>query len=75
MTMEKQDAQAFRDRWQAVAEIETRELQQASFAQRWRQFNAILRMALDMEFVWPEDSIDEIVAVRQRWLRLQEVYR
>ena len=75
MTMEKQDAQAFRDRWQAVAEIETRELQQASFAQRWRQFNAILRMALDMEFVWPEESIDEIVAVRQRWLRLQEVYR
>jgi len=73
--MEKQDAQAFRDRWQAVAEIETRELQQASFAQRWRQFNAILRMALDMEFVWPEESIDEIVAVRQRWLRLQEVYQ
>ncbi len=74
MTMEKQDAQAFRDRWQAVAEIEKRELQQASFAQRWRQFNAILQMALDMKLAWPEESIDEIVAVRQRWLRLQEVY-
>ncbi|HOU15335.1 MAG TPA: hypothetical protein PKZ84_19685 [Anaerolineae bacterium] len=72
--MEKQDAQAFRDRWQAVAEIEKRELQQASFAQRWRQFNAILQMALDMKLAWPEESIDEIVAVRQRWLRLQEVY-
>jgi len=74
VTMEKQDAQAFRDRWQAVAEIEKRELQQASFAQRWRQFNAILQMALDMKLAWPEESIDEIVAVRQRWLRLQEVY-
>lgn len=72
MTMVKQDVQAFRDRWQAVAEIETRELQQASIAQRWRQFNAILQMAVALELVLPQDDIAEIVVVRQRWQRLRE---
>jgi len=72
--MEKQQAQAFRERWQAVAEVEARELQQVSFAQRWRQFDAILQMALDMGLLLPEENIDEIVAMRQRWIRLMEAY-
>jgi hypothetical protein len=71
--MEKQDLQAFRERWQAVADVETRESQQASIAQRWRQFNAILRMAVALELTMPQDDIVEIIAIRQRWQRLQEI--
>jgi hypothetical protein len=73
MTLKKQDLQAYRERWQAVAEVETRESQQASIAQRWRQFNAILRMAVALELTMPQDDIGEIIAIRQRWQRLQEI--
>ncbi len=70
MTLKKQDLQAFRERWQAVGEIETRELQQTSIAQRWHQFNAILQMAMALQLTLPQDDISEIVAIRQRWQRL-----
>jgi hypothetical protein len=72
MTLAKQDLQAFREGWQAVAEIEQSELQQMSIAQRWRQFNAILQMAVALELVLPQDDIADIVVIRQRWQRLQE---
>jgi len=74
MTLGKQDLQAFRERWQAVAEIEQSELRQMSVEQRWRQFAAILRMAVALELPLPQDDIDEIIAIRQRWQRLQENY-
>ncbi len=70
--MDKQQAQAFRTQWQAVAAIEKRELQQASIAERWRQFNAILQMAMALELQLPQDDPAELVAIRQRWTRLQE---
>jgi len=72
MKMEKQNLQAFRERWQAVVEIEQSELQQMSIEQRWRQFNAILRMAVALELTLPQDDLAEIVVIRQRWQRLQE---
>lgn len=72
MILDKQDLQAFRERWQAVAEVEQSELRQMSVPQRWRQFNAILQMAVALELTLPQDNIDEIVAIRQRWQRLQE---
>lgn len=72
MTMEKQQLQAFRERWQAVAEVERAELQQMSIEQRWRQFNAILQMAAALELTLPQEDIGEIIAMRQRWQRLQE---
>lgn len=72
MTMEKQDLQAFRERWQTVAEVEKSELRQMSVAQRWQQFNAILRMAVALELPLLQDDIGEIITIRQRWRRLQE---
>jgi len=72
MTMEKQDLQAFRERWQAVAKVEQFELRQMSVTQRWRQFNAILQMAAALELSLPQDDIGEIITIRQRWRRLQE---
>ncbi len=74
MTLGKQDLQAFRERWQAVAEIEQSELQRMSIEQRWRQFAAILRMAVALDLPLPQDDIDEIITIRQRWQRLQENY-
>jgi len=74
MTLGKQDLQAFRERWQAVAEIEQSELQRMSIEQRWRQFAAILRMAAALELPLPQDDLAEMVVIRQRWQRLQENY-
>jgi hypothetical protein len=71
--MEKRDLQAFRERWQAVAEIEACESQQASIAQRWRQLNAILRMAVALHLPLPQDDIGETIAIRQRWQHVQEI--
>jgi len=71
--IDSQQAQAFRARWQAVAAIELREMQQASIEQRWQQFNAILRMASALQLSLPEnDENDEmdLAAVRQRWIHL-----
>lgn len=65
----------YRARWQAVAEVEADEQREATLLMRWRQTNALLRLALDMGLVLPTDDVADIIAVRQRWLRLQEAAR
>ena len=39
---------AYRDRWQAVAEIERQELQEASLDERWRQLNVAVGLAIGL---------------------------
>jgi len=63
MTLEKQDLQAFRERWKTVAEVEKSELRQMSMAQRWRQFDAILRMAVaDVVVLLDTDKLPHLLA-------------
>jgi hypothetical protein len=45
MKLDREMAQAYRDRWQAVAEVENAQRQQTSLTQRWQTLNALLRMA------------------------------
>ncbi len=67
--MDKQSAQAFRNRWKAVEMVETEEQRAASIAQRWRQLNAIFRLAAGLGLPATEQDDDEIVY--RRWAKLK----
>lgn len=71
--IDQETLQAYRSRWQAVADIEVLEQRKTSVAERWRQLNALVRMAAALGL--PMDSDDHLDnIVRQRWTRLQEIY-
>lgn len=60
----------FRERWQAVAAIETEEQISASIALRWQQTNAVLRLAVGLGIAVDEpDDLDQ--AVYDRWAQLK----
>jgi hypothetical protein len=69
--MNRQQAEEFRQRWQAVAEIEAEEQREATIELRWRQLNAIWGLAHGLGLPTPER--DEEV-VRQRWIKLKEIW-
>lgn len=69
--VDKTQAKFFRDRWQAVAQIEREEERAFSIEQRWQQLNAILRLAQGLELsVLPDD--DEMLVYR-RWAKLKQM--
>jgi hypothetical protein len=60
----------FRERWQAVAAIETEEQISASVALRWQQTNAVLRLAVGLGIAVDEpDDLEQ--AVYDRWAQLK----
>ncbi|MBU0703825.1 MAG: hypothetical protein KKC18_08155 [Chloroflexi bacterium] len=67
--MNSQQAREFRDRWQAVATIETKEQIATPIALRWQQTNAILCLAMGLAL--SEEGGAEIEVVRRRWARLK----
>jgi hypothetical protein len=71
--LDKEMLKAYRNRWQAVAEIKNEELQRTTIRQRWKQMNALLRMAAALG-LQPENDIEEDDIVYQRWNRLREMY-
>ena len=64
------DWRQYRDRWLAVAEREKEEQRQTSIAQRWRQMNAILGLALALSLPLHDREKDEAI-VRERWAKLK----
>ena len=56
-----------------VAEIEALEQQKMSIAERWRQLNALLRMAAALKLPSDRDDHPSDI-VQQRWSRLTEIY-
>ena len=60
---------AYRDRWQAVAEIERQEMQTASLDLRWQQLNAIVGLAIGLGIF---KTIEDKTEVYQRWAKLKE---
>jgi len=66
----KQQMRKFRDRWQAVAEIEAKEQRTASTVLRWQQFNAIFRMAKGLGLSIEESNEDDQV-IYKRWAKLR----
>ena len=73
VTLDKEMLKAYRNRWQAVAEIKNAELQQTTIRQRWIQLNALLRMAAALG-LQPKNDIEKDDIVYQRWNRLRELY-
>ncbi len=68
--MDRKLVREFRERWQAVAAAHAEEQRASSVDLRWRQLNAVLRLAMGLGIALPEfDEEDEIV--RQRWTRLK----
>ena len=67
--MNNQQAREFRDRWQAVAAIKTKEQIATPIALRWQQTNAILCLAMGLPL--SEEDGAEIEVVRRRWARLK----
>ncbi|MCX6044624.1 MAG: hypothetical protein NT075_05880 [Chloroflexi bacterium] len=68
--MDKNLLRQYRERWEAVAEVERIEHQAATVEQRWRKFNSILRLAASLGLKRGESG-DEIEMVRNRWKKLK----
>ncbi len=71
--LDKEMLIAYQNRWQAVTEVKNTELQQTTIRQRWKQLNALLRMAAALR-LQPKDDIEEDDIVYQRWNRLRALY-
>jgi hypothetical protein len=71
--MEDNLIRIFRDRWQAVAQIERQEQRTASMFQRWQQLNSIHNLALGLGLPLGESDRQEEI-VRQRWIKIKDDY-
>lgn len=71
--LDREMLKAYQERWQAVAEVEYAERQRTTIRQRWKQMNALLRMAAALG-LQQEDDIEENDIVYQRWNRLRAMH-
>ena len=67
--LDRQLAKQFRDRWQAVAAIEDQEQRAASVSLRWKQLNAIWRLAHGLGIQSEPDEMESLVRERWAWLK------
>jgi hypothetical protein len=65
----KDDMIAYRERWQAVAEIELQEFRAATIETKWQQLNSIIRLAIGLGIFKVDPSEEE---VHLRWATLKE---
>lgn len=68
--MDVGDVRFYKERWKAVEEIERQELRAASMEKRWRQINAIRRLARGLGFSLEPDQGE--LDVYQRWAKLKQ---
>jgi hypothetical protein len=67
--MEKEDVTAYRERWIAVAQIEAQKRRTATIQTRWKQLNAILRLAIGLGL--PLESDEDKMVVYKRWAKMK----
>ena len=72
--IQKEQMREFRDRWQAVAEVEANEQRSATIKQRWKQLNAVLLMAKGLGLPIEESNEDDDI-IYQRWAKLKGLLR
>ena len=64
----------YRDRWQAVAEIERQELKNTSIDDRWRQLNGVINLAIGLGIMAADQSEGEVhlqwAKLRNQWIKL-----
>lgn len=71
--LDKEALQAYRRRWQTIADVEAAERREASLAERWQQMNALLRMALALKLPLTTDD-QEAGEGHEQWNRLRALY-
>ena len=70
--MDKVQAQLFRNRWQAVQELQQKEALGAAHELRWQQLNAAFGMGKGLQLAAkPSDEMQ----VYRRWAKLKENFR
>lgn len=67
------DLLAYRARWQRINEFQVQQARKMSVAQKVKQANMLFRLATSLNLNHPIDD-PEIVAVRERWLKLKQRY-
>lgn len=70
--MDKSDVNAYMKRWEAVAEIERRELASTSLAEKWRQLGVIKRRAVRLGVA--RTNNDEEMKIFLLWATLKVDY-
>jgi hypothetical protein len=65
----KDDYRLYRDRWQAVAQIEKQEIESASTELLWRQLNAIVGLGIGLGILKADPSEEGIYIL---WAKLKE---
>lgn len=70
--MEVGDVRYYKDRWQAVEEIEWEEMRALTLEERWQKINTILRFAMEsgMKLEADEGEMD----VFMRWAKIKAKY-
>jgi hypothetical protein len=71
--MRREDAAAWRARWDAVRRFEREELRAMSVEEKWRQFGALFAAAHELGMA--EALEEEERTSRERWARLREALR
>lgn len=63
---------AYRDRWKIVAAREIAAQRSATIDRRWRQFNALIGLAIGLELPLTDDT--GVLEARRRWMRLKATH-
>lgn len=74
MQVDREMVQAYRQRWQAVAEIEAFERQQETVTERWQKLNALLRMGVALGLNAGTSRETDPLLPHQRWNQLRQMY-
>ena len=70
--MEIGNIRLYKERWQAVEEIEQQELRAMTLEQHWQKLNAIVRFAIETGM--EKDNDDGEMEVILRWAKLKARY-
>jgi hypothetical protein len=66
--MDKELAELFRSRWDAVAAIEAAEQQTATLAYRWNQLNKLYQLGLELGLLQIEEAE---MSMQHHWAKLK----
>ncbi len=72
-TIDKEALKAYRNRWEAVAEVEAAEKRHATIEQRWQKLNAMLRLTISLG-LYEKMRNPNVNDVRNRWIKLKANY-
>ena len=73
MSLDQATLRAYRERWQAVDQVNNAERQRDTVTERWHKLNSLLRMAAGLG-LYAHRIEAETAIPHQRWNRLRQMY-